>query len=213
MKKLYFLLIIFLLASPGWSQDNFDDLGPWYYGSIILKNKRIVKGQIFICLEKDVVILKSAQETMKAYSAYQIEYFHFYDQNIKAERYYRSFATSLKKCSKNHFFEVLAVGDMYYLRQEVEMLIPSSDYRYFFGNNNETIGYKTCFVYYLYQNSEITKIKNFKKQFLDKTENYLEKLSNYAIEENINFVSIEDQIKIVTYYNYLKEMEQAISKN
>ncbi|MFW5701193.1 MAG: hypothetical protein ACOCWM_05835, partial [Cyclobacteriaceae bacterium] len=175
MKKLYFLLIIFLLASPGWSQDNFDDLGPWYYGSIILKNKRIVKGQIFICLEKDVVILKSAQETMKAYSAYQIEYFHFYDQNIKAERYYRSFATSLKKCSKNHFFEVLAVGDMYYLRQEVEMLIPSSDYRYFFGNNNETIGYKTCFVYYLYQNSEITKIKNFKKQFLDKTENYLEK--------------------------------------
>jgi len=212
MKKIYILYIFVLLGSNAMCQDKADELGPWFYGSIILKNQKIVKGQIYISLEKDVVIVKSAQETLKAYSAYQIDYFHFYDQNLRLERYYRSFATSLKKCSKNNFFEVLAVGEMYYLRQEVEMLIPSSDYRYFFGNNNETIGYKTCFVYYLYQNDEIIKIKNFKKQFLDIAQDYGIKLSSFALEENINFVSIEDQIKIITYYNYLKDMEQAITK-
>lgn len=213
MKQAKLLLIFLLISTTSWSQDFSENLGPWYYGSIILKNQQIVKGQLFISLEEDVVILKSSNETMKAFSAYQIDYFHFYDQVLRTERYYRSFNTPLKKRSKNHFFEVLAVGDMYYLRQEVEMLIPSSDYRYFFGDNNETIGNKTCFVYYLYQNDEITKIKNFKRQFLNETEGYEDKLSSYALEENINFVSIEDQIKIITYYNYLKDIEQAVSKN
>lgn len=212
MKRFYIFFIFIFLSSSAWSQFEPDELGPWFYGSIILKNQKIVKGKLFVSLEKDIVIVKSGKETMKALTAYQIDYFHFYDQNIRTERYYRSFSTSLKKNSKNQFFEVLAVGDMYYLRQEVEMLIPSSDYRYFFGNNNETIGYKTCFIYYLYQKEEITKIKNFKRQFMDKTEDYQDKLANYAVEENINFVSIEDQVKIITYYNYLKDMEQAISK-
>ncbi len=213
MKKLY-ILFIFILTSICTNAQSFtEDLGPWFFGSIILKTDAVVKGPIYIDLEKDIVICKAKDGAMKAFTAYQIKYFHFYDQILKTDRYYRSFDTKLKRSSRNHFFEVLAVGDILYLRQEVELLVPSSDYRYFFADNNETIGAKTCFVYFMYQGDEMIKIKNFKKQFLDKTTNYEDKISNYVKEENINFVSIEDQVKLISYYNFLKEMEQAVSKN
>jgi len=212
MKKLFIPFILIFIAFGSYAQNLSENLGPWFYGSVVLKNTEVAKGPIYVDLEKDIVICKDKEGAMKAFTAYQIKYFHFYDQILKAERYYRSFNTKLKRSSRNHFFEVLAVGDMYYLRQEVEMLVPNSDYRYFFADNNETIGAKTCFVYYMYQDNEMIKIKNFKKQFLDQTVNYEEKIDNYVVEENINFVSTEDQVKVIGYYNFLKEMEQAVSK-
>ena len=179
----------------------------WHHGMINLKTNEILSGDIYYHYEDDMVIYKSGK-ILKTYSAYQVESFSFYDKKIKKERQFKAYDLN-NKGSNFEFFEVVTSGNLKLLRKEKPMLIPSGDYYYFFANQNETGNHKTHFVYYLLKDDDLMKVKNFKKQLFNLTEKlYQDMIKDYIQDENLKLDQVNSQVKLLTYYNQLKDSER-----
>ena len=202
--ELIFTYVLIFICQLSYSNSDPDH---WNQGMVSLKTEEVLSGEIYYHYEDDMVIFKSGRQ-LKTYSAHQVSHFSFFDKKINKERHFKAYEIP-KNRSNKVFFEIIISGDIKLLRKEAPLLIPSSDYYYFFAGKNETGNYKTHFVYYLLKDDQLIKVKNFRKQLLNMSDKFHQNLIRTFIKhEKPDLDEVNGKVKLLSYYNELKEEEE-----
>jgi hypothetical protein len=205
------LFFFIILASFQVKSQVLTNSSPWFDGSIRLNNNQILTGEMYINFDHNVLVMRR-ENLMKAYSAYMIHSFSFYDRQMELERIFQT--CRLQGVSKNpgdYFLEVVALGEITMYRRERIVGIPFQMNPYLFSRNSQTLALNDNFTYYLEHQDKMIKIKNFKRQIRVIAADYYNEIEVFIRKRHLNLTQARDQLKVVCYYNSLKNNSQLVA--
>ena len=190
-------VVVLLLLTTG-SFASFAE--EWYQGSIILKSKSVLRGEISVRHGYDVVFFRVSDQ-ISVIPAFKIAYVNLFDEELQAHRRFVSLNLGSGASRSFQFFELLVDGEVSILRREL------------------TVWYSlhldlTDFEYFVLYDEEITELHKFRKKvyptLVDKSEGALE---NYVRLNQLSPKTLEDILDMTQYYNTYVTTKFQIAKN
>jgi len=208
MKVLLIKMILLTWSITSYAQ-YYHNLGPWFDGIIYLNENKQISGNIYVNLDQNVLIHRDLEGKLKAFSAFKVQNFIIYDNRTKEERFFQSCNfTDPNQSSGNFFMELITTGEIQLLRKEKKAFIPFGDNPYLFTSNLEYLSNHNCFNYFAWKDNRLIKIKNFRKQIKKLTADKWGEVEQFIKKRNLNLFHLRDQVKIIAYYNSLKNKNQ-----
>jgi hypothetical protein len=211
MKKLFFLIAIFLIAGNWIHAQNFSkDL--WHDGEVDLFSGETVRGKIKYDLDNNSLQVITGGK-VRSFSSYQVESFQFFDDLQKTSR---SFFTLPYKKSGNYespvFFELLYEGSrLTLLNREVfvQRAIGAANPWGWGWWGPPRMGMGTTVVqldsYYVLnmEKEEVIKIGDQRSDWLPLMKDFREEISEFMRTNRLSVTERKDVLKIMAYYDEL----------
>src|SRR6476620_6364261 len=87
----------------------------WFQGSVVLKSKSVLRGEISLKNGYDVVFFRVSDQ-ISIIPAFKIAYLNLYDEKIEAQRRFVSLNIGVGAGRSHQFFELLVDGEVSILR-------------------------------------------------------------------------------------------------
>ena len=170
----------------------------WNEGSVVLKTKEVLVGEISIEPEYDLILHRSNGK-VDVYPAHKIQSIYFYDEEANINRKF----ISLKEAGLfNHhqLFEIVLRGEIsIYRKQKMGTGKSPSD--------------ADGFYYYTYHHNQLIDLFKFRNQVYPQLiESAGNRISVYIDKNKLNPNSSADAIKIIEFYNSLERDDQLLAK-
>ncbi len=171
----------------------------WHEGSLVLKTKEVLVGEISIESEYDLILHRNNGK-VNVYPAHKIHAAYFYDEESNINRKF----ISLKEAGLFNHHQLLEIV----LRGEVSIYRKQKSWT---GNSpSDADGYH----YFIYQHDQLIDLFKFRSQvyplLIEETGNMLTTFMN---ENRLNPNSSADAITIIGFYNSLKKEDQLLARH
>lgn len=209
------LLLIWIVQSVE-GQDLSSDI--WHKGSIVLKTKDTIRGTIKYNLEENILQYRYSNK-MITLSPNKVISFYFYDELLKASRYFRSLEYSPYSSYKPEmFFEVLVVGDLSllareYISYETRMIndpfLTNDPYYNMYSNagsnyiTRRVINYNFYFFDHRSSKEEVILYREKKKHLLKIMNDRSDEVKFYIKDKKVLYNTRRGLSVITEYYNSL----------
>jgi hypothetical protein len=172
----------------------------WFQGSVVLKSKSVLRGEISVKHGYDVVFFRVADQ-VSVIPAFKIAYLNIYDEELEAHRRFVSLNIGLGAARSHQFFELLVEGEVSILRKQLTL---------WYSLHLDLTDYE----YYVLYDEEIEALHKFRKKvypaLLAKSDGALE---SYVKENKLSAKTLTDIIDISSYYNTYSSTKFQIAKN
>jgi hypothetical protein len=176
-----FTVLLFLGSLTTWAED-------WYQGSVLLKSKETLKGEIAVRHDYDVVLFRNGNE-LTVYPAYKVQSFYIYDDVTERNRQFVSLQLLFGAATRHQFFEVMLDGYVSVLRRE---------HIVWYSIHLETVDYD----YYVKKDDVLTLMYKFKRKVLpDLQRSSREDLSAFIRKNRLSRSRPDHVIRIIDYFN------------
>lgn len=172
----------------------------WYQGSVVLKSKSVLRGEVSVRHGYDVVFFRVSDQ-ISVIPAFKIAYINLFDEALQAERRFVSLNIGVGASHAFKFFELLVDGEVTILRREL------------------TVWYSlhldlTDFEYFVLYDEEIMELHKFRKKIYPTlVENSEGVLESYVKSNQLNPKALEDILDMTQYYNNYVTTKLQIAKN
>lgn len=172
----------------------------WYQGSVVLKSKSVLRGEISVRHGYDVIFFRVSDQ-VSVIPAFKIAFINLFDESLQAQRRFVSLNIGLGASHSFKFFELLVDGEVSILRRELtvwySLHLDLTDYEYF-----------------VLYNDEILELHKFRKKIyptlLENSEGALE---SYVKTNQLSAKTLEDILEMTEYYNNYVTTRYQIAKN
>jgi hypothetical protein len=172
----------------------------WYQGSVILKSKSVLRGEISIRHGYDVVFFRVSDQ-ISVIPAFKIAYVNLFDEDLQAQRRFVSLNIGVGAARSFQFFELLVDGEVSILRRELSV---------WYSLHLDL----TDFEYFVLYDEEIHDLHKFRKKvyptLINKSEGALE---SYVTTNQLSPKTLEDILDMTQYYNTYVTTRFQIAKN
>jgi hypothetical protein len=172
----------------------------WFQGSVVLKSKSVLRGEISVKHGYDVVFFRVADQ-ISVIPAFKIAYLNIYDEQMDAHRRFVSLNIGVGAGKSHQFFELLVDGEVSILRRQLTL---------WYSLHLDMTEYE----YYVLYDEEIDGLHKFKRKIyptlLEKSDGALE---SYVKEHQLSAKSLDDILEMTTYYNTWTNTKFQIAKN
>lgn len=177
------LILIFLLILSAWVHAE-----EWHHGFIILKSQKVLKGELSIQSDYDVVFFRNGDALM-VYPAYKISSFQYHDGVENVDRKFVSIEHDLGTSIKNQIYEIVLDGKVSLLRRQKSV---------WYSIHLEFIEYD----YFVKTEDEILPLNKFKRKVYPVLlESSSDKLKAFVSRYKLSPSRLHDIIKIIDYFN------------
>lgn len=177
--------IFFILAITFSLVARADD---WYPGSMVLKSGKVLRGQISVNYEHDVVLFRLGNADM-VYPAHKVRSFTIMDAAGEARRSFISLQLSIGPATMYRFYEIILNGNISVLRRQRVVW-------YSVHMDEET------FDYFVHNGNEVTSLQIFKRKVLPVMLRAQEtELASYVRQHHLSKHKLPHLIRIINYYN------------
>ncbi|MEM9671108.1 MAG: hypothetical protein AAF992_00840 [Bacteroidota bacterium] len=201
--KTFFCIFLMLLSIYGSAFSSPQT--SWSTGVITTNDNSLLQGEVSYNYAHDIVMFrKSAEATVKTFSARDIASFRYYDEQQKVVHYYKTFTSQYGEFAPRlGFFEIVVSGDVSYLRKHNRMAYyDGTDERHFAVKKSARISpHLLCYDYYVLLEDEIIRAKRFKKEVLPWLMEQNIAISDHMKENRLSPSFIDHQIQLVQYAN------------
>ena len=172
----------------------------WFQGSVVLKSKSVLRGEISVKHGYDVVFFRVSDQ-VSVIPAFKIAYVNMYDEDLEAERRFVSLNIGVGASRSFQFFELLVDGEVSILRRELNVWysihVDLTDYEYF-----------------VLFNDEILPLHKFRKKvfpsMLDKSQGALQQ---YVKSNQLSAKTLDDILDMSQYYNNYVTTRMELARN
>lgn len=171
----------------------------WFQGAVVLKSNRVLKGEISIKFDHDVIVFRLANEVM-VLPAHKVSSFYIYDQEEESNRQYISLPLEWGAATYHQFFELILNGDVKILRRQRVV---------WYSIHIDDIEYD----YYIKKDNALTALSKFKREVFPALLQSSSDLSSYVREHKLRPIRLNDVVQIVDQYNQLQMNKNPIAKN
>ncbi|GAA4410141.1 hypothetical protein GCM10023187_34370 [Nibrella viscosa] len=204
MKK-WLVVIVVCLITLGKTAAN---PGNWSNGKIVLKNGAVVTGDINYNWKAEIVQLRLPSGTIKAYSAFQVDHFIYFDNGQNALRKFASVDYPIKSTlHRKLFLEEFTSGSytvyrrLRHGRDPIKIAKPAM-----YADDTELVKDYDSFNYYVFTNDTFTDLDYFEQELWPQMEQeFGTELKQFIQTRQINTSSTVARLMIITHYNYLKD--------
>jgi hypothetical protein len=190
--RMYALFMMSLTMTHGLYGQEKDT---WYPGTLTLKSQTVLKGEISVRVDYNVVFLRKDQDLV-VYPAHKVQSVVVYDAEEKKNRSFTSLQFAVGAATANNLYEVVVDGEISVLRKQrvlwysVHLEIPEEDY-------------------YVWRENQLVSLYHFTRKEFPR----LVKASNgnmkfFMKSHKLNPKRMRDMIEILGYYN-----EQRLSES
>lgn len=178
--------VVLLLLMTTFSFSSFAE--DWFHGSVVLKSKSVLRGEISVKHGYDVVFFRVADQ-VSVIPAFKIAYLNLYDEQEDIHRRFVSLAIGIGAARSFQFFELLVDGEVTILRRQLTL---------WYSLHLDMTEYD----YYVLYGDEIHGLHKFKKiiypALVTKAGGALE---TYVKANNLSPKALTDILDISEYYN------------
>jgi hypothetical protein len=190
--------VVLVLLMTTFSFSSFGE--EWFNGSVVLKSKSVLRGEISVKHGYDVVFFRVADQ-VSVIPAFKIAYLNLFDEKNEMNRRFVSLAIGVGAGRSHQFFELLVDGEVTILRRQLTM---------WYSLHLDLTEYE----YYVLYDQEITGLHRFRKEIYP---NMIAK-SNGAIEtyrktNKLSPKTLTDILDMTEYYNNYVSSNFPIAKN
>ncbi|HEY0655648.1 MAG TPA: hypothetical protein VGD65_21085 [Chryseosolibacter sp.] len=190
--------VVLLLIMTTFSFSSFGE--EWFRGSVVLKSKSVLRGEISVKHGYDVVFFRVADQ-VSVIPAFKIAYLSLYDEESEIQRRFVSLAIGIGAARSHQFFELLVDGEVTILRRQLSL---------WYSLHLDMTEYE----YYVLFDEEIHGLHKFRKnvypRLISKTEGAL---ASYVRANNLSTKALDDILEMTTYYNTYVTSNHLIAKN
>lgn len=208
-----FLLFFLLLCLRVHAQEFSSQY--WHLGEVDLSDGNTLQGRVKYDLDGENLQIVQG-ETIKSYSAENIEAFQFTDALSKRERYF--FSLPYKQANgyqKRHFFELLTDGQTYSLmaREKVVERIEPTMSPYYWGGTSTVRTMVLDYDFFLIDGKGNISMLDMRKQetALQPMKDKAQSLQNFVKVNKLDYRRPDHLSALVDYYNRLKS-EDALKR-
>lgn len=172
----------------------------WYKGSVILKSKSVLRGEISVKHGYDVVFFRVSDQ-ISVIPAFKIAYLNLYDEDLEAERRFVSLNIGVGAARTHQFFELMVDGEVTILRRQLTM---------WYSLHLDLTDYE----YYVLYDEEIQGLHKFRKKvYPTLVENSNGALETYVRQNQLSPKTLEDIVDMSAFYNNYMTSKLQIAKN
>jgi hypothetical protein len=190
---LFFVAFIFFSSLACCADD-------WYAGSLVLRSGKVLRGEISVRYEYDVLLFRLGHEDM-VYPAHKIHSFTISDDDAETRRSFVSLQLSIGPATVFRFYEVVLDGELSVLRRQRVVW-------YSIHLDEDT------YDYFVKSGRDVTSIQMFKRKVLPgmlrEPEN---KLSSYVRKYRLSKHKLPDLIRIINQHNMLQVNRAPLARN
>jgi hypothetical protein len=172
----------------------------WLQGSIVLKSKSVLRGEISLKHGYDVVFFRVADQ-ISVIPAFKIAYLNLYDESNDMQRRFVSLAIGIGAARSHQFFELLVDGEVCILRRQLTL---------WYSLHLDLTEYE----YYVLYDEEIMGLHKFRKKIypdlIAKSDGAIEK---YVKSNKLSPKTLDDILDMSTYYNTFVTANISLAKN
>jgi hypothetical protein len=185
--SMFFRITIILLFS---ATSLYAESYPWYKGSVVLSNEKVIAGEIAFSPEDNVVLLKKGtdDEAMMVIPAFRVVSFSFYDEEISTERRFITFLNREGPARVYEFYEVLEEGIIGVLRKQQNL---------WYSFRTQTVD----FDYFVLIEEKIIPMKTFRWRIYPSIKKSSSEIRDFVKRNRINIFNMPDVIRFCNYYN------------
>lgn len=159
----------------------------WFNGSVVLKNKKVLSGEIAYLPGRDAVFLKVGDVKM-VLPAFRVESFSQYDEEAKIQRNFVVILNNVGAARTFQFYEVVTAGVVSVLRQQ------NSGW---YSIHRETMEYE----YFVMKDETIMPMKRFRRHVYPSLKQSSATLSDYVAKNKIDLFNFNDTMRLIEYFN------------
>jgi hypothetical protein len=187
------LLVVFFTAEAFSASD-----AEWFEGSLVLKSRKVLRGQLSLEPQYNVVLFKVGEEMM-VFPAHKVESFYYYDGEENINRKFVSLQQRLGAFTQHQLYEVVVYGEISVLRRQRVLShaihIEVQDYEYFIRSNEGLIP-----------------LRKFRSRVYPEMRQRSESLVSYVRENRLNPNIPADAIRIIDFFNANNDRVNTVAK-
>lgn len=208
--KNWLVVIAICLITLGESGADPGKSANWNNGKIVLKNGTVSTGDLNYNWKAEIVQLRLPSGAIKAYSAFQVDQFMYFDEGQNALRKFVSIDYPVKTTlNRRLFLEEFTNGPyMVYrrLRHSREPIRIKISKPTMYAKDNELVKDYDSFTYFVYNNNTFTDLDYFDRELWPKMEQeFGPELKQFIQARQINISSTISKLMIISHFNYLKD--------
>jgi len=199
--KLFFLFITSVLSLQQFSIDSKD----WNKGNVTLLNNNVLSGQVLMCEEVQLLLLKQGEITT-IFAPDSVKSFSYHDKTSDEMRHFVT--KEIKGVSKSEvvFFELIVQGEVPLFKSHKYLEKDRSGNLVEVKNSPYPFYEWSDYSYYVVMNQELINLYSFKKEIYPKLKRtHPEELHSYVKKKRLGLSNPTDQVKILKFYNELLE--------
>jgi hypothetical protein len=190
--------VVLLFVMTTFSFSSFAE--EWFQGSVVLKSKSVLRGEISLKHGYDVVFFRVADQ-VSVIPAFKIAYVNIFDEDLEAERRYVSLNIAVGASRAHQFFELLVDGEVSILRRQLTL---------WYSVHLDLSEYE----YYVLYDEEILGLYKFKKKIYPSLNTKSEgALDSYVKNNQLSPKSLDDILDMTEYYNNVVSNRFQLAKN
>src|SRR5688572_23521352 len=190
--------VVLLVLMTTFSFSSFGE--EWLKGSVVLKSKSVLRGEISVKHGYDVVFFRVSDQ-ISVIPAFKIANLNIYDEELEAQRRFVSLNIGVGAARSHQFFELLVDGEVSILRRQLTL---------WYSLHLDLTEYE----YYVLYDEEILGLHKFRKKvypaLVTKSDGALE---SYVEANKLSPKTLEDIVDMSTYYNSYVTGKFQIAKN
>ncbi len=190
--------VVLVLLMTTFSFSSFGE--EWFKGSVVLKSKSVLRGEISVKHGYDVVFFRVADQ-VSVIPAFKIAYLNLFDEQNEMNRRFVSLAIGVGAGRSHQFFELLVDGEVTILRRQLTL---------WYSLHLDLTEYE----YYVLYDQEITALHRFRKEIyptmIAKSNGAIE---TYRKTNKLSPKTLTDILDMTEYYNNYVISNFPIAKN
>jgi hypothetical protein len=179
----------------------------WNAGKLTLNDGTELLGDLSYNWKAEIVQIRQGG-TLKAYSAYQVSHFTFFDDRNNALRRFNAVDFPVKRdLIRPIFLEEFTPGTLTvyrrlrHTREPIKLAKPVS-----YNSEEVVMSDYDNFTYYVYADGNFTDMDYFGQDIWPRMNNeFGTELHEYALTRQLDFSSTAARLMLIAHYNYLKE--------
>lgn len=199
MKKLLLIVSFLLYSAVSFSQYSFQE---WHKGYLVTTQKDTLSGQINYNMETNSVSIQLPSEQVRAFSAYKLLYFEFFDRVLKS---YRQFYTIPYKLRTQYetpiIFELLYEGNLSLVAREKIVQNTTSMSNWGMAGPQITQNVLEYDYFFLTRKGRIIRYNGSKSNLYDIMRDKKEVVKSFIKQNKLKPDVMRDLIRITSFYN------------
>lgn len=208
--KMNVLLTVLWLSAVGVGTSHARGEATWNEGQLLLVNGTQLEGELNYNWKAEIVQIRQGN-TIKAYSASQVDHFVFFDANQNMLRRFVAVEYPVRQTLiRKLFLEEFVPGALTvyrrlrHTREPIRVVSPIA-----YGDDEELVKDLDSFTYFVYDaNGMITNLDNFARDIWPRLkEEYGDELKHFLDGQGLDASNTLSQLLLINQYNALKKQE------
>jgi hypothetical protein len=191
----YFFTILLFVSY----QETFPNIPEWFEGVVVLRDQRVLTGEIFVNQQYDLVIFRNA-DSLCVFPAVKIQSFSFYNPQDNINHRFTSVQQNVNSFTAYHLYEIVLNGEI-------------AVYRRLAGPFSDSEEHKTGYRYFIFLNDEYIALSKFRSKIFPHMLKVQDNLKEYVRTSHLDPNNKGHAILIIDHFNKSAKADDVIAKH